>query len=350
MPFIRRRSPAKAKHVRGLLRAGAYVALVSVTIGAFQLRNAHADVKDRTVTLGRQMLQLANATQHDVNRLTINGQTMYVASSVSNDSADAVLARYQGDCQKSAAQPVGEWRELARAGESAKTASNWMPDGVMRGGDGREGTVVCFTKGESSKPSIREAFTSFAETGELGALGNLRYVYARTSDRGTTTVLTAWTDDKFSLAGLVPAEGVDAAGSDFAGLPRPQTANRVMSANVEGTPFGFNVYRSKQGPEKVVAFYDDEMGKRGWLAIDPELDKRPENAGDKTKAIGRLYEHNGVVLTLATNQQEGDTMTALGLAGVISSKGNIADTGVKASDVKPPSSKAEKNASALQAE
>jgi hypothetical protein len=81
MPFIRRLSVAKAKHVRGLLRAGGYVAFLSLGFGAFQLRAAHAEVKNRTVELGRQMYQLANASQHDVNKLTLNGQPRGISGS-----------------------------------------------------------------------------------------------------------------------------------------------------------------------------------------------------------------------------------------------------------------------------
>jgi len=341
--LIRRLSVAKSKHVRGLLRAGGYVAALSIALGCFQLRAAHAEVKNRTVELGRQMLQLSNATQHDVNKLLLNGQPMFVASSMSKDAPGDVLSRFEADCQKNAAQPVANWRELATKTDADKAGSSVMPDGVMRGGNNEEGTIVCFTKGDSSKPTVKEAFKTFAETGELGALGNLRYVYAKRTSKGDTHVLTAWTDNKFNLSDLAPPEGSEAPGADFAEIPRVPTSNRLLSAQVEGTPFGVNVYRSKQGPQKVVAFYDEEMAKRGWVSIDPELDKRPENAGDKTKAIGRLYEHNGVILTLASNLQDDDTVTALGLAGVTSTDGARTDTGVKAQDVRPLS-KAEKNA------
>lgn len=335
MLWIRHLSGAKSKHVRGLLRAGGYVAALSLALGAFQLRSAHAEVKNRTVELGRQMLQLANASQHDVNRLSLNGQPMWVGSSLAKDSVSDVLDRYQADCAKNAAQPAESWRELATKVDEKKADKPGMVSGVMRGGDRDEGTVVCFTKGEGSKPTVKEALKTFAETGELGALGNLRYVYAKKSNRGNTVVLTAWTDDKFNLADLVPPEGTEAPGNDFPEIPRPPTSTRLMSAQVEGTPFGVNVYRSKQGPGNVVAYYDAEMGKRGWFALDPELAKHAEN--NTTGAIGRLYERDGVVLTLASNLQDGDTVTGLGLAGVTSSDGTKTDTGIKASDARPAS-------------
>jgi hypothetical protein len=309
--------------------------VLSLTLGAFQLRSAHAEMKNRTVELGRQMYQLANASQHDVNKLSLNGQPMWVGSSTSNDTVDNVLARYQADCKKNAAQPIENWRELARNESAQKAEKSAMPDGVMRAGNSNEGVVVCFTKGDESKPTLKEAFSTFAETGELGALGNLRYVYVKKSERGNTIVLNAWTDNKFNLADLAPPEGTEARGSDFAEIPRPEGSLRIFSAQVEGTPFGVNVYRSKQGPENVVAFFDQDMGKRGWIALDPEIDKHGDEGAAKTQAKARLYERKGVVLTLASNVQDGDTVTALGLAGVTSSDGTKTDTGIKASDLKP---------------
>jgi hypothetical protein len=351
MPFIGRLSVAKSKHVRGLLRAGGYVAVLSLGLGAFQLRQAHAELKNRTLDLGRQMYQLANASQQDVNKLNLNGQIMWMGSSLSHDSAATVLDRYEAECKKNAAQSPESWRQLTqKANEKNGETGGMSSSGVMRAGSQTEGTVLCFVKTEHSKPGIGEAFKSLAETGELGAVGDLRYVWAKQGASGNTTVLTAWTDDHFNLAELVPAEGKEARGTDLPNLPRPQDSSRLFAAQVEGTPFGLNVYRSKQGPAKVISYYDDEMRKRGWLAIDPEMDKWMAKRGEANTdgAIGRLYEHDGVVLTLAAHIDQGDTITTLGLAGVASPDGTVTDTGVKASDarsgggaVKSASSKSE---------
>lgn len=333
MSFVRRLSLPKSKHVRGLLRAGAYVAGLSVVLGAVQLRAARAEVRNRTVELGRQMLQLANASDHDVNKLTMNGQPIWLGSSTSSDSALQVLDRYEADCQKNAAQNAEGWRELAKKLDEKKESQTLMQGGVMRAGSPEEGTVVCFTKSESSKPTLKEAVQSFVETGELGALGNLRYAYAKQSPKGMTTVLTAWTDDRFNLADLVAPELAEKRGADFQGIPRPVDSSRLMSVQIENTPFGINIYRSKQGPSNVAKFYDGEMVDRGWLALDAELGTHMAMAGEENKAgaIGRLYEQNGVVVTLATHLEDGDTITTIGLAGVVSTDGSTTDTGTKAS-------------------
>jgi hypothetical protein len=341
MPFIGRLSVAKSKHVRGLLRAGGYVAVLSLGLGAFQLRQAHAELKNRTLDLGRQMYQLANASHQDVNKLNLNGQVMWMGSSLSHDSTASVLDRYEAECKKNAAQSPESWRQLTQTSEkdaakSADPTAGMSSSGVMRAGSLTEGTVLCFVKTEHSKASVGEAFKSLAETGELGAVGDLRYVWAKQGPSGNTTVLTAWTDDHFNLAELNPPEGKEARGADLPNLPRPPDSTRMFAAQVEGTPFGLNVYRGKLGPAKVISYYDEEMRSRGWLAIDPEIDKWMAKRGEANTdgVIGRLYEHDGVVLTLAAHIDQGDTITTLGLAGVASPEGTVTDTGVKASDAR----------------
>jgi len=314
--FIIRSSPKRIKHVKGLLRAGAYVVGLSVLFGAFQVRSARAEMADRTLQLGRQMLTLAHAAEHDVNKVVMNGQNMFIGNSLSHDSAKVILDRYQSYCEANAAQPAEMWRELANK-PGAATDKKWLSTGVMRGGDNREGTVVCFTKTPKAKQSLAEAAKEFAETGDLGSLGAARYVYAKTTDQGNTHVLTAWTDDTFSIFELVGDETKDVPGVDFGGeIPRLADSRRAFSARLDESAFGVNVYQSKDAPAKNVQFYDDQMQLQGWTAVDPELSRvEPGSNG-----IGRLYEKNNVVLTLAslptsTDPKDG-SITVLGLAGV----------------------------------
>ena len=314
--FLIRSSKQRIRHVKGLLRAGAYVLGLSVLCGALQLRSARAEIADRTLQLGRQMLTLANAAQHDVNKVVLNGQNMFIGNSLSHDSAKLLLDRYQTYCEANSAQPAEMWRELVNK-PGASTDKKWLSTGVMRGGDDREGTVVCFTKTPKSQQSLGEAAKAFAETGDLGQLGAARYVYAKTTEQGNTHVLTAWTDDTFSIFELVGDETKDVPGVDFGGeIPRVPSSRRAFSARLDESPFGVNVYQNKEDPAKVVEFYDSAMQGAGWAAVDPELNRRePGNPG-----FGRLYEKDNVVLTLASVRASADpkdgTFTVLGLAGV----------------------------------
>jgi hypothetical protein len=309
-PFlVRRRTAEQRRHLKGLVRAGAYLVALGLVFGVLQVRAARAEVEDRTVQLGRQMVDLAKSTDDDIHRIMMNGQAMFVGSSVSKDAPKNILDRYETYCDKNAAQPGAAWRDLAGKLD-AEVEKRFIRTGVLRGGDDKEGTVVCFTKNPASKPTLGEAVKAFGETGNLGALGSMRYVYAKKTERGQTLVLTAWTDDSFSIFDLVPAEGRDVKGEDLDGIPRPPRTDRVLSTRVEGTPFGINAYRGKDAPSAVIGFYDKAMFDRGWRAIDPEL---PPDGHD---SIARLYERDGVVLTLGARVDEGATFSYLGLAGV----------------------------------
>jgi|CXWL01.1.fsa_nt_gi hypothetical protein len=307
-----RTAPKKREHIRGLLRAGAYFVAMGLVFGGLHIRSARAEVKDRTLELGRQMAQLASAKQHDVNKLSVNGQLIWMGSSLSDDTPSRILDRYQSTCEKDAAQPANAWRDLAQKTDGPADTRILSP-GVLRAGDDREGSVVCFTKTDISKPTIAGAVKAFAETGNLGALGAARYAYAKKTDKGNTLVLTAWTDDTFNLLDLMAADGKDAPGADFPGIPRVPNATRGLSARLDETPFGVNIYRGKDDPKSVVAFYDDELGKAGWVALDPELEK-----GAAAPLAARLYEKDGVVLTVASRRDaDAATLTALGLAGAL---------------------------------
>lgn len=315
--FNIRSSPKRVKHVKGLMRAGAYLVGLSVLCGAFQIRSARAEIADRTIQLGRQMLTLANASTHDVNKVLLNGQSMFIGNSLSHDNTRLVLDRYQAYCEANSAQPASMWRELANK-PGAATDKKWLSTGVMRGGDDREGTVVCFTKTPQSKQSLTEAAKTFAETGDLGHFGAARYVYAKTTEQGNTHVLTAWTDDTFSIFELVGDDTKDVPGTDFGGdIPRVPSSRRAFSARLDESPFGVNVYQGKEEPAKVAAYFDNVMQTAGWAAIDPELNRREEG----NPGVGRLYEKNNVVVTFASVRASEDpkdgTFTVLGLAGVV---------------------------------
>jgi hypothetical protein len=311
-----RTSPARRKHLGGLLRAFGYASAVAIVFGGLQVRAARAEMKDRTLEIGRQMMRLTEPSQHEVHKIALNGQAMWVSSAVANGSVSSILDRYESYCQKDLAQPAEGWRALADKAD-ASVDTSFLSTGTMRGGGTDEGSVVCFTKTSTSKPTVTEAIDTLGKTGELGALGAVRYVYARTTAQGSTFVLTAWTDDHFNLVDLMPKEGADVPGADFAEMPRVPNAHRVLSTSIEGSPYGVNVYRGAEAPSKVMDFYDAEMKQRGWLVYDPEVPEKDL----KRPALLRLFEKDGVVLNLTSYTAEGATFTALGLAGVGSTDG-----------------------------
>ncbi len=321
MRLFSRRSPEKMKHLRGLCRAGLYLVATSVVLGGFSMRRAHAEFKDQTLILGRQMMELAKANNHGVTKLNFNGQTMYLGTSTTDDSPSAVLDRYEALCKENPGQPSAGWADLEKeTGKKADKAPAIVTSGVVRGGDEKEGTVVCFVRGPETKATTKEAFTSLMQTGSLGALGELRYAYvSKNEDSGRSLVLTAWTDSKFNLYDLVGDPDKDSPGSDYKDIPRPPNSIRAISAYAEGTPYGVNVYRTSDSPAKVLAYFDNEMKARDWFVYDPELTEQEHGTQ------GRAYLKHGIVLTVATTVEPEGNFVALGLGGA-SAPNNVSKT------------------------
>lgn len=303
----------RMKHVRGLMRVAAYFSVTALVCCAYSVKVARAEARNRTLELGREMLDFAQARNHDVTPMTLNGQTIYLGSSVSDDAPDTILDRYEGACKADPGQPAMGWKDVEKANHGPVKDAPPITSGVMRAGDGTgaEGSVVCFVRGENTKPSVGEAFQSFMQTGELGALGKLRYVYAKKSEQsGRTLVLTAWTDSKFNFREMMPEDGKDVPGTDFPELPRVPHSVRALSATSEGLPYGVNVYKTTDGPATTLAFYDTEMVKAGWRGYNPEMTEA------KHGGQGRTYVKEGVVLTVGTKVGPEGNFVALGLAGV----------------------------------
>jgi hypothetical protein len=307
------RNREKAKHVRGLARAFGYLAVTGAVFSIFSVRFARAELQEQTITIGRQMMELARASNHEVTHITFNGEKMFLGSSVSEEPAKNVLDRYEAHCKQNPGQPAEGWSEIEKLG-GQKVAQGGsaaeLPAGLMRSGDDAEGSVLCFVRSAETKATTEEAFKAFAETGDIGAFGKLRYAYAKKTPTGRTLILTAWTDEKFNIGRIMPKPGVDVPGEDFPEIPRVPNSTRALSSRAEGTPYALNIYKTSDSAAKVVGFYDKEMVGRGFQGFDPELDEAKEGG------LGRTYVKDGVVVTVATRLDPAGNFVVLGLAGV----------------------------------
>lgn len=332
-------SPEKAKHLRGMVRVAGFLSCTTLVCGLISIRHARAELQDQTLVFGKQMLDLAKGSNHEITKIVFNGQAMHVGSSVTPESPEQVLRRYEEYCKENRAQNSDDFTDLEKEFEKAspkvkeETAAKVaevtnmaakidtaVPKadapaiakaGFVRAeGKEGEGAVVCFAKGSKSKATTTEAFESFMATGELGAFGELRYAYASKAPSGKTLVLTAWTDSKFNLRDMVPEDGEDAPGEDFAEIPRVPSSIRIMSAKAADMPYGVNVYRTTNSPTKTLEYFDGEMKKAGWFTYDPEMTE------EEHKGLGRAYMKNAVVVTLGTSVQPDGNYVAVGLSGV----------------------------------
>jgi hypothetical protein len=319
----RKKATERSKHRKGLIRVFGFMGVVGIACAGVKVGAARAEVGDQSLVIGRQMVTLANSTKNEIHKVSMNGQTMYFASQVSEEPAEKVLGRYEEHCRMNAAQSPTDWKELAATAEKAQatiganTEGAAKSGGVLRSGDREEGTVMCFVRSSTSKGTMVEALGALEKTGDLGAFGQLRYVYAKRTDHGRTHILAAWTTDKFNVDEMFPPDDdKDAAGHDFKELPRPEGAVRTFSLHLDDAPYGVNIYESSgQSPDQVAKAYDTRLQKEGWFALD--LEGPGKRAAENMKGVtGRMYTKDGVMMTVVSHVEHGKTVTGLGIGGV----------------------------------
>lgn len=293
---------------RGLFRVLAYFTFIWIVCTVVSLRHARAEYTDQALDIGRQLAVIGQATKQDQTTIVFNGQKIRISNATSAASPKEVLTHFEEYCTGHASA------FLTDVSDGPKDKADGTRAGFVRlnGNDVQgDGAVICFVRGPESKPTRKEAFETFAETGNLGAIGELRYAYVNKSPSGRTHLMTAWTDSSFNLLRIAPRTlDEDVAGEDFPDIPRAPASTRFIAARAEGTPYAMNVYKTKQTGDQVMAFYDQEMQAKGWFKYDPEVEAT--DPGMK----GRGFFKQGVVLTVNTRTEEGETYYGLGLAGV----------------------------------
>jgi len=304
----------KHSRVQKIVRVAAYATMVSGVAAAVTVHNAHASVGEASLQLGRDLLPLAEYIQEPT-AISINGEQIMLSSGHSDKSVNEVLDAYEAYCKSGPESRAADWSKLITGpgADTLKASKLGLDVGTFRRQEGNQGSVMCFMNGDRSQKTIADSIKAFAQTKDLGKLGKLRYVYVSPGENGSH-VLTAWTDDTFKIDSLIPKDKKsDAAGTDPIDIPRPPESQRLLAAQVLGTPFGAHIYRSAQTPDAVREFYDGELSKAGWLPIGWYDDK--VIAGKH-----RLYLKGDVQVALATQaaseQQGGGSVVSVGELGV----------------------------------
>ncbi|WP_394850137.1 hypothetical protein LZC95_22100 [Pendulispora brunnea] len=306
------RRSEKLAPARGTIRVAAYLTVLAAAAGVFCAHKAHAGISETTLQLGRDMMPLSEYIKEPT-AMTLNGERMTLGTGTSKKSVHDVLDAYETYCRSSEGSLGKEWADLAAQSPDKLNVKSRLGGsfdmGVYRSEKTDEGAVLCFMRGQNSSKTMMESLQMFEQTKDLGSLGKMRYVYVKDAGGGRARVFTAWTDDRFRIDSFAPEGTADAAGSDPVGIPRPPQSQRLMSAQIAGSPFGAHVYRSAQSEDQVRAFYDAEMSKAGWTPIG-----WGEN-NDIDQAKHRIYMKGGIQIVLANGRDEDGTLVSLGELG-----------------------------------
>jgi hypothetical protein len=304
-------NPEKARRRRGKARLFAFgltVALGTGTCATYS--SAQSRLDEGSFGVGRELYAMKDLLK-DAHRINLNGQAIWMSSTATHDDLTTILDRFEAHCRQNQGASADLWRQLAASKTEAATA---LPEGsnpltFMRRSNGNEGVVMCLTKTQHQNKDGVLAGLDFARTSDLGHLGAVRYAYAHRTKTGTT-VMTAWTEEHFKLDALYPKGAEDVAGTDSDLAPRPPgNTLRLLSARLDGTPYGVRVYQSSAAtPHEVFLHYDTEMRKRGYgrLVDSKDLDG------------GRGYMKGGIMVVVSAQPDpNGGTAVTVGdLGGV----------------------------------
>jgi hypothetical protein len=315
------------RRAAGVARVVVYVLTVGAALGVVSLRSAMANVGEASEALGSELVPLADVLG-ERSHIVLNGQSVYVGNALTDSPVGDVLDRFQQSCHEHRAASSEVWSKVAQMRETFAKATPAelaasphgseiasalgriaaMPIdkfGTIRTGGGDSGVVICFTQSESGPVDGKAAWTEMRKTGDMSNVGNLRYVYAtRTKQR--THVLTAWTQDHFDFKSFSAQGEGDAPGRDPDGIPRPPDSRRVVTASVEGTPYGLHLYESQKAPAEVLAFYDAKMTADGWTTLRPIGPDRE---------LQRGYQKGVVEIAVVTKKMEQGAQVLLGELG-----------------------------------
>lgn len=265
--------------VRALGRVGAYGVTVLTAAGLLAARSAWGDAGEASMVVGRELGGLRDLVGNS-HRVRLNGEEIHVASAVVNASVDRVLDRVERMCREGSRDLDGVVQDPGgKLPEELKATLKGMGPfalGILRQQGEHEGVVGCLARPDGGLAGLSERLTAFALSRDLGDIGKLRYVYARDEGGGRVHVVTAWSDGKLRLDRMFPREG-EAEGTDAPGTPRPAGARRVLTAEVDGAPYGVRVYDVAGSPERVLASIDGQMSQSGWASM-AEVAKVEPNA------------------------------------------------------------------------
>ncbi len=251
----------------GVVRAMVFLSFAFAVVGLLAVRSVRADAGESGIVFGREMSRLGDLIG-SARRVTLNGESVFVASATSPSSYADVLDRVERLCSDATGGLREELADPARLGRAlpAGTVVRGLAIGVLRKESAREGVVACLARpGQGGLADLASRLSEFATSQDLGRLGDLRYVYARALEGGRSHVVTVWTEGSIRLDRLFPTGG-DAPGEDPPALPRPPGLARLLAARVDGAPYGAWIFEGPGRATDALAFYDAELGRAGWTA------------------------------------------------------------------------------------
>jgi hypothetical protein len=277
--------------LRALLRLTLYLGFLAVCSAAYLAHSVHAELGEQALSIGRE-LDRAPRQLPGTTTLRVNGQEMSLNSSVIGQPVDEVVDRFIKLCGKSSG---GMRQDLAAAIASGAKLPNSEEFGMFRSERGqRDATAACVARGGSGgMKALVSDLGRALESGDLGALGQFRYVYARKARHGSGThVISIWSHGSLKLAQMFPDRG-DVTGSDLVEGARPPASVRVLSAEGVNNTYQAVFYESREPVASALDGYGRALEQKGYK---PMLDEAALSSLPVSVRVYRRSEQDEVAL------------------------------------------------------
>jgi hypothetical protein len=298
-------------------RVVAYASALSLGLAWCWVERVSAQIEQSSLALGERLAQSLGDVVGEPQALVVNGQNVWIASQTTPLSVAEALDRFDAHCVSSsqalAADLDGLEAPLAPSGAGpSRAGQRWLIRRAESVGQG--GQLVCLAPTEplTGFLDLGERLSTFFATGELGAIGELRYVRAKPRPEGGSHVIAVWSAGAFNLLAALPHEA-DVPGEDPDGAPRPPEATRLLSARVPGRGFAVYSYTSNRSAAELLRFYALEMSLKGWAELEAERFV-PETEALSTQARAYLM---GDALTLVVVDDAPDAAPAQAVATLV---------------------------------
>lgn len=269
-----RSKSAGARRWAAASRVAGAVSVASLLLAWCWAERVSAEVERASFDLGARLVQELGDVVSEPQAIDVNGQTLWVASKATPLSVAEALDRFDAHCTSAARAPSTSLAPLQGVDEApALEPANLGQRALIRRSElpGRGGQLVCLAPRRplSGFVDLGERLATLFATGELGSLGELRYVQARARAEGGSHVVSVWSAGAFNLFEALPRQG-DVPGDDPESAPRPPESTRILSARIPGRAYAIRSYVSRRSAPELMAHYASEMPKLGWARLETE--------------------------------------------------------------------------------
>jgi hypothetical protein len=291
--------------VRGVARLVGYASVALLLLSAALARASYESLSDGQLRVGQQ-LDSAGGLLSAPRTVSINGAIVNLTVALTDQSPEEVLDRYEAICESHPELSSRAMSDIAWALRGARPGGlpvAKLPRGVLRSEAHGDGALTCFAGDRPfSLGELPAHIRAFEASGDLSAIGHLRYVFAKKVGAGSF-VRTVWSDGPVNLARMFPAAG-DADGFDSSLVPRPFESRRVLSASSSQLPDTIHVYETRETEDAVRGYYAREMSARGWAPL-----------GQDAKATAVYRSPQGALLFSSFSSRDGLTTVTATVSG-----------------------------------